>query len=1787
MKRVFAILLCLLMAIGIIGLVACDEEDPTTPGGNNNTNTGHTHTYKTDADWSKDASAHWYEATCDCEDVPVRKLSHTDKNNDGMCDVCEFTNHDHTYSEDWTADCTNHWHAADCGHTVAGEALAAHVDENNDGECDECKYVIEDLHVHYFDTKWTNDSEYHWHAALCEHGVEVADKAGHEINAAGNCTVCGAKVKEVDKTSLAEILAAAVANNFKVISGTVFAKEEVFGSSNNLETGKTNEVFYLLGNGDSYVKWGSYDKNGNFIGIDEAWYETLEDDSIFAVQIPYYHLNTGERNNQLVMFPVAGDAEKLSGYNYIPGAILAAGYDDNTTIAQTLSNLYDIYTKGVNVSDAKESYDPETGKYAFSYTYFFVTETKGNTAQDGSGEEIISYTVELFNVSVEFKVTENFVIYLADFSVTSYRNLTGVDEDISYDPTTNTVTMLAGASPTCYTYNVTQSEGVRTYTSIYPKAALMPVDFELGLVTGTDYNDGGQMYVTSEEPLVDTDGDGLVDIVLPVETFTRLHIGSIIPASAIASFMDINDFEVTAEPLNGSAGLPWGTAMFQSPTYSGYMDCIQFRTSSTAGTYLITIRFGLVEKKIVITIPGVVAPDMSEDDEFGYHVQTTDNNTYADMYTYTASASGTYTFNLPAGLGWSSHEDYFVAPGVHYEENPNGATVTVELAAGQSVTYYIGATVKDYFFITVDFVPGEVEVPEEPENPGDSEPIDITGTYDGSAGVTVVIDETTVSFTKGSNTLVCTYSIDNGEVTLYNGSGAAWSSTMVAITLTSGKVTGGVYNGSSITLTKREDTPVEPEEPAFDYNTTIKEGANTIYFSPAEISADKAVRPVVITVGGDYKFASGSLFIASVTDAAGNTYAKNADYTITLAPGEYFANFEKLSMFGVSADTAQTLNLENVNPSGSGDEGGDEGDDEVDELKASLHLFMPNNGTYDFMFLTSNGEYIVNIYGTGFDMYFTYELVDNGDGSYSMTATYIEREGFEYNAEYAEAIESEVFVLYYDGIEWTMENTAGGDETDDAKDAVLGYHTINGVGVIVYQNYDTGVYTANIFCDDYDLYFSYEVEDNGDGSYTLILTYIENEDEKGVENVDSILAQEWIVTPVVDDGGDDEDMTIEQILAAGSFDGALSGDSVMFYTDGETGYFMVNIWGDGFDVYYIGTITDNYDGTYSISLEVVPEDHWAYDANADYSHADKTIIAEVYGTTAIVYFEGEAPEAPEGSDENPIEITEGDYEANFPEGYTPVWYVYSATANGYVTVSTDYANPWFQIGTSLDFVTANRDEMDNILSSVTIYALAGQTVYISVGDYDFAEATVPFTVSFEAFESELTENLVGTWTGTETNMWGGTVNYTFTINADGTGTGSADMGYYAEEYEITFVLVDGNTVTIYAVTTGEWGGTQYQYTFEYDSEAGTLACETFTLVAGETTEEPEPEDPAVDYNTTVVEGENTLYFSEDEVTANTATRKLSITKAGVYKFSSGALFVSSIVDANGNAIAKVDYAYTLEVGEYTITFGNLSMFGVAADTAQTLNVIDQTPAEPEPEEPTPEEPSPEEPTPEEPGEITGSGTSADPYIITIPGEITFEGAHDAYIQFTAAEAGTYVLTYTSGCYVTGMPASANKDSANCTYTFDMVAGETLKVNPWKTSGSDTYKYSIAKAEVTTPEPEEPDVGGGAGGGSTGAVTYYGSNGSRGMRVVIDVAADTIVITRAASGSLTNFEGGTTYTFSYSATLALANANGGTISGTVMDANGSTTAIMNLAFNADGEVVSLAWNGSNYTNYEKQ
>lgn len=1199
MKRVITLLVCIVFVIG--ALASCEN---IIQGGEQ-----HTHTFSDT--WSSDAEGHWYEPTCECEDIEIKKLGHADANNDGACDVCTFTNHTHTYSDEWTVDCTNHWHAADCGHIVAGSDVEEHEDTDSDGICDTCRYVIEDIHEHYYSSEWTGDADYHWHAALCEHKVESSDYEAHNLDAAGYCTVCDAKVREIDKTSIEAVLAAAVARNHKVIDGNVTASEIVYGGSGNnlaVEAALTNEVFFVLGNGHSYVFYKTFEGDGEYVGGDHQWYEQISEDEVFGVQM---------EADSYVLEVISGDVQFLNGYTYIPGSLLPSDSYDTSTLANTLSAIYALGKAGVNVDNFEESYDAETGKYSVSFTYFSVNATT-------MSDDTTQYQVELYDIDIEFSVDENSVIYLAEFVISSYRNWE-MDNDINYNPLTNTVTMRNEANPSVYAYSVSQRSGERTYTTPYPKSTIVPVDFELSYVTGTDYYDeSGIMYITSEELITDGDGDGIVDLELEKDEYVRLHLSSLVPYTAIASVLSIDDFEITfVNNDDTKVGVLWKDQDFLRPSYSGYMDCITFKVAD-AGEYTLTIKFGDVTKAVSITVPGeapIFVPDDTADTKY---VQTTDTYGWFDNYTFTATESGTYTFTVPENLGiWLETSD---APDIDFTLGSLGGQVSFDLAAGGSIDFQVGAQTKGVWAIGVSFVAGEVDSDDEGGSEGG---IDLTNTSlnpngynsNNTADVKYVYTapgEGTLSFSFGGFVMVqtgnITYTVNGGAVQTLE-AGVPVSLNLVAgdelviIVIANGGYSTIVtsWTGDSGSEGGDDDQGGSVTPPVGESDFEI--GDNTITVTDADIAAENIEMTLVVIKEGTYSFSSNSL-MAQICSSDGMLISRNEAY---LEVGTYVI---KVVTSYITEAGDYTLTLKYTAPSSSSDGDGSEGDPYVIEsLPTDITINSDTENKTYYVFTATESGTVVITYPAG-----------NTDS-------------------------------WVDIFKWVNGQADGSDGNS------------------------ASVYMTN----------SLSLEVEAGAMYRIGLGTWTNAGE----------------------------VTINVSFGTGSEGGGSDDDDIGGSTESD------------------------------------------------------------------------------GTEENPFVLdATGDYTCAFPGGYTPVWYIYEVTSGGYITLSSDFATPWLQVGLGIYSTDSNVDNIsEELASSVTVYVPAGATVYIGVGDYNEKEADVDFSVSFEAFESDPIDNLVGEWSAIQ-SVDGWEFIYTITINADGTGTYSEDYGYYASEYDVTYIVVDGSSVLI-------------------------------------------------------------------------------------------------------------------------------------------------------------------------------------------------------------------------------------------------------------------------------------------------------------------------------------------------------------------------------------------------------
>ncbi|MBQ3041369.1 MAG: DUF2613 domain-containing protein, partial [Clostridia bacterium] len=70
---------------------------------------------------------------------------HVDSDSNGACDTCGYAMgttpppHTHSHGSEWKTDANEHWNECACGDKAN---KAAHTDSNNDGKCDTCEYQM-------------------------------------------------------------------------------------------------------------------------------------------------------------------------------------------------------------------------------------------------------------------------------------------------------------------------------------------------------------------------------------------------------------------------------------------------------------------------------------------------------------------------------------------------------------------------------------------------------------------------------------------------------------------------------------------------------------------------------------------------------------------------------------------------------------------------------------------------------------------------------------------------------------------------------------------------------------------------------------------------------------------------------------------------------------------------------------------------------------------------------------------------------------------------------------------------------------------------------------------------------------------------------------------------------------------------------------------------------------------------------------------------------------------------------------------------------------------------------------------------------------------------------------------------------------------------------------------------------------------------------------------------------------------------------------------------------------
>ncbi|MBR1974390.1 MAG: hypothetical protein IKA20_00900 [Clostridia bacterium] len=1832
MKRVKTLVLCLASVVGVASFaVACAEDGK------------HVHTYATE--WSKDAEGHWYDATCECVDVPVVKVAHVDANNDGACDICAFTDHEHTYAEGWTADCTNHWHAADCGHIVAGADLAAHVDENSDGECDVCNYVIEDIHEHIYANEWSSDDQYHWYAAICEHKDQINGKEAHVINGAGDCTVCGKHINDVDATSIEDVLAAAQANNYKVNHGDVVASTEVWGGTGKgtLENGATDRVHFALGNGESYLQFTHFDMNGTFVDQKEQWFESAGEDVIYGVEMAY---------GEYQLAPIMGAPQFLNGYNYIPGSIVPGSDTDTSTIANMLSALYSQMKAGERVSNAVESYDATTGKYTFAYTYYSVNVTT-------SGGQFDNIELELYNVDVAFTVNEEMIIDWSEFEVEVYRDYEQ-DRDLAYTyeigedgatvTLTSDVTLSATANPSYYRYSVAQTAGERTFTTPYPRESLIPTDFNFYYVTDHEFPNAFEWVIHAEELIEDS-------LRVDEGTYAYFHLGDIMPITASTAFINSDDFTYSFVNKDASST---GRAWYMDPGstdavilngYTASSGCLKLKLRDP-GEYTVTIKFGNLTKTFDLTIVDI---DNGGDDEGGeggegggddvggdydYNTVITENGGSVWFSTEEISAGGAdRTFTVAANGKYKvSSSSLFVSAIKDAEGNVITADKGVYTLTAGEYTMSFGMFGNLSVKANTQYNVSVQKQAEDPVPPDDTK--DISGTYLTSNGSLVINSETsTIVYAFSTYEFTYTYSISNNTVTLYKDG----NEIAAGMAIYSGKLvlnadgipTTWYYNGNTYSLTKASDEGGDggdTQDPTEVTDVTITVGTNNL-----TLAENTYIGVMAQGFAGDYTIAWN---VATVTVEINGTEVANGS-TFTSASPMVAISF-KIYGADYAAVSALELTITAVS-SGSEGTGAEDNPYVIESLPTEVVINSDTiNMTY-YCYTTTEAGTITLTYSTENDSWANIFNMEDGQDNDSASETTVVEFAVAANATYriglgtwAIAGEATISITFTAGE--SGGDVGGGDDEIGEPVGTLYEGMINDITVTA-DDITKGYVVYSIFA---MMGGNYEFV-SGDLSVLAVIDSEGNEltaAEWGIYTLEEYASYKVkINTGWVSNAGTYQ-MSVTYQYPLGSQENPIelwaAGDNTAdwqggympiwySYSVGEDGVLTVSTTSESATLFLrLMNDVESVDGT--VSLNAIAGMTYYIGVMGAMGAAE-----EIPFTVSFVAGEYEG----NGTDNMPTALTAGDNEVTIAEEYGSSYLMYKAAADGVLILTA---------GENCAYYVTYPEYAESVEGVYTVNMKAGEAIFVCVSTADGAADTIVLNVVFEELTavSEGITLVAGdnnltlaqyTYINVEASGFEG--EYTVTWNnenvivmVDGAvfANGETFYAYYPgypfafKIYAENYAAVESFTLTIAKVVvpampviigdntvivTDTYNGTNVVFTATeagtYTFTAGTnavlgynysnyLAGESFsvTLAENETVEffvftedysegnvvvtiakageVVEPEEPAQPDGTK----ENPFIVTELPYTI-TLTDKLDVYVQ--YTATEDCTLVITRTGGNVNDLPsnfENDLAAKTHTG--TVTAGQVLLINFYAYSSKTYTISVAAPVEPEPD-PEPD-PDPNPDTPEYPAPA-GSGTSADPYIIpSLPYGYTVTGKHDFYMQYTATEDCTLVISYTGG-YITGLPNNFEKDSTAKTYTGTVTAGQVLKFNPWiMSSAADaTYTYSFAKLVVEEPTPGEGEEGGETEGN---VVTYISARHTNGryIKVELDVANSKMIITRS------NMSGGwdaSTATAEYSYAYADGVVTAERISGTVCT----------FTWNADGTPLTVAWAGAAYENFEVQ
>ena len=379
-------------------------------------------------------------------------------------DDCE-----HTYSDKWSTNSTEHWHKATCEHAELKSDVAAHTDADENGVCDVCDYEIG--HEHTYADTWTQSVTHHWKTATCSHTGAKGYFALHaDANFDNVCDVCSANIEFVIPTDVASAIELVVSRAAAVNSG-VLDYSYIGRNHDDVDVEATKNVTYVFGMDSLYMVINSWDKQPNIdtkedntdfaeaTDIMKGWYQLISEDSVFSVTQTTFEGVTGDYE-----LNSGADPAIMSGFNCAVSTLADAYGPENL-----LAALYAL-SQSEAASDYVVAYDEQTLTYSFSFNYLYINSDNGA----GEGDH-----VDYYEVAVSFTYSNNGALTALNVVTDCYTNSLEdeVDNDYTYDQAEHTITMKETALADTYTFVFTQTTGERTYVNENSQSKFIPTDY--------------------------------------------------------------------------------------------------------------------------------------------------------------------------------------------------------------------------------------------------------------------------------------------------------------------------------------------------------------------------------------------------------------------------------------------------------------------------------------------------------------------------------------------------------------------------------------------------------------------------------------------------------------------------------------------------------------------------------------------------------------------------------------------------------------------------------------------------------------------------------------------------------------------------------------------------------------------------------------------------------------------------------------------------------------------------------------------------------------------------------------------------------------------------------------------------------------------------------------------------------------------------------------------------------------------------------------------------------------